>query len=430
MTAADTALKPQLGSNMRWRVAALLFVVTVINYIDRQSLAVASPVILEEFGLTTAQYGVITSAFLIAYAIGQALSGQIIDRLGVKKAFSLAVFFWSLACMAHAVGRGFASFLTARAVLGLFESANHPSAIKTISLWFPKLERSLGVGIFLAGASLGAAIAPPLLGTIIFYFGWQMAFVVSGLLGFVWIALWLAFFHLPKDHPSISSSEREYILAGQDGANGEAKRPPLKAMLARRDVIGLMLARFFGDNIFLFYTFWLPVYLSQDRGLNILEIGYFAWVPFVFTDLGSLTAGWFGGKLMKMGFSLNASRKIMLWIAAALVPMSFFAVWVDEVLLAVLLIGFAMFFNQFKSVVVVGLPADLYPSHYVATIWGFLGAAGSLGGFIVSPIIGYVVESYSFVPVFIAISFFPALSALIITLFVPQIRMMDVAKDV
>lgn len=399
----------------------MLFLVTVISYVDRQSFAVAAPVLLKELELSQTQYGAITSAFLICYAVGQALGGRLIDTLGTKRALAAAVFFWSIAAVLHAFGRGFYSFMALRAVLGLFESANFPAAIKGISEWFPNAERSMATGIFLAGASFGAMIAPPLLGAAIHHWGWQEAFVVSGLVGFVWLFVWRRFYALPETHPAIAPDERAYILEHRPPLRRDGKKAPVGALLRQRPVIGLMLARFVGDNIFLFYTFWLPLYLSKERGLNLLEIGYFAWIPFLFTDLGSLAAGWVATRLMRAGLSLDATRKLMLLVAAVLVPCSMFSLLVENTFAAVLLIGCAMFFNQFKTITVVGLPGDLFSPRDVATVWGFLGAAGSFGGFLFSPIIGWSVDNFSFTPVFVAVSISPAIVMAIILIFIPRI---------
>ena len=417
------------GSYVRWKVAGLLFLVTLINYLDRQSFSVAAPVILKEFSLTQTQYGAITSAFLLAYAIGQALSGRLIDRIGTKRAFTWAVTLWSLACMVCALGRGYFSFMSMRAALGFFESMNHPTAVKTISEWFPASERPLGVGIFLAGASVGIVVAPPLLATAIFYVNWQFAFVLAGSIGFLWLIVWRKYYQPPETHPGMTDQERTYVLENRATVVPDEQRPSIWALLKHKEVFGLALARFVGDNIFLFFTFWLPLFLAQEHGLNILEIGFFAWVPFLFTDIGSVVAGWFSGQLMRWGFSLNAARKIMLGIAAVMVPISIFAVWADSPLTAVLLIGFAMFFNQFKSVTALGLPGDLFPARDVATVWGYLGAAGSFGGVLFSPLIGWSIENFSFTPVFVAVAFTPAIVMALVLIFVPEVRQIHVSAE-
>ena len=418
---------PNLGSNVRWKIAALLFLGTVNNYIDRQSMAVAAPVIKGELDISNEQYGIITSAFLICYALGQAVSGRIIDRVGVRRAFSWGVAIWSVICMLHAFGRGYVSFAVLRGALGLFEAVNHPAAIKTISEWFPAAERSMGVGIFLAGASTGAIVAPIMLGAAIHYVGWQFAFMLAGSLGFLWLLAWRAYYKTPETHPELSEAERKHILSGRDEAEDREARPSIWQLLKHKEVVGLALARCVGDNIFLFYTFWLPIYLVEERGLNILGIAAMAWIPFVFTDAGSLVAGWFATQLTKRGISINATRKIMLAIAACLVPISILALWAGTAIGAVLCIGVAMFFNQFKSITTVGLPADLFPSRDVATVWGFLGAAGSFGGALVQPWIGWAVDTYSFTPVFIIIAFTPAMVMAIVFVFIPQVRVIDVA---
>jgi ACS family hexuronate transporter-like MFS transporter len=316
-----------------------------------------------------------------------------------------------------------------RAALGFFESANYPAAAKAISEWFPARERSLAIGILLAGASFGAMVAPPLLSNAVEYLGWQEAFVFSGLIGVFWLWFWNRDYFSPERHPRISVLERDFIMRERAPEAPDSDRPAVLSLLRRRTVIGLLLARFFGDNILIFYTFWLPLYLSKERGLNLLEIGYFAWIPFLFTDLGSLAGGWIATRMMSAGVSLDATRKLMLLAAALLVPLSVLALQVESTLGAMLMIGVALFFNQFKAISISSLPSDLYPSRDVATIWGYLGAAGSLGAFLFSPAIGWAVDKVSFTPVFVAVAASPAVVLVIVLTFIPRIGSLPAGRS-
>ena len=406
---------------VRWRIAIMLCLITTINYVDRQVFSVAAPVLMEEFSLSNTEYGWITSGFLFAYAIGQLLTGPVIDRLGTKRAFSLAVIAWSLAGIAHAFGRGFLSFFTFRALLGLSEAANFPAALKAVAEWFPRAERSMAVGILAVGPGLGAMITPPLVGLIIETLGWRVAFIIPGAIGLVWLWWWQRYFHSPERHPDISAQERQLILTGRDRAEPSVKRP-WYWVLRHREIWGLVLSRFIGDGAFYFFVFWLPLYLSSARGFNIMEIALFAWIPFLALDFGSLAGGWFGQRLIRGGMSLDRSRKIVIWIGALLVPVALPAVTADSAATAIALIAAAMFAMQFKASSLFTLPADLFPARDVGTVWGLFGAIGSFGAMAFNAVVGWTIDHFSYQPVFAAVAVMHILSAAMISLFIPQVR--------
>ena len=364
--------------DIRWRIALMLCVITTINYLDRQALSIAAPSLMEDFSISNTQYGWITSAFLFTYALGQLLSGPIIDRLGTKRGFNLAVVVWSVAGMLHVLGRGFVSFFSLRGLLGFGEAANFPAALKAIAEWFPRAERSMAVGILTVGPGLGAVLSPPLLGFIIYTLGWQAAFIIPGLLGFVWLWWWQRMYHLPEAHPNLARRELELILSGREKSTEGSVRPRLRVFLGYREVWGLMLSRFVSDGAFYFFVFWVPLYLSSERGFNIIEIGLFAWIPFLAADVGSLAGGWSGQDLIRRGMSVNAARKWVIWVGALMVPLALPAVMVDSPVLAIALIGGAMFAIQFKASSLFTLPADLFPARDVATVWGLYGAVAAM----------------------------------------------------
>ena len=411
---------------VRWRIAVMLCLITTINYVDRQALAVAAPVLMDEFSLSNTQYGWLGWGFLWAYALGQLLTGPVIDRLGAKRALSLAVIAWSIAGMLHAFGRGFLSFLMFRSLLGLSEAANFPAALKAIAEWYPRAERSMAVGILTVGPGLGFMIALPLVGLIIETLGWRAAFIIPGALGLVWLWWWQRYFHSPEQHPDISEQERQLILAGRDANPQPVKRPWYWA-LRYREIWGLMLSRFIGDGAFYFFVFWLPLYLSSERGFNIMDIALFAWIPFLALDIGALAGGWFGQRLIRNGVSLDRSRKIVIWIGALLVPAALPAVTADNAGTAIALIAVAMFAMQFKASSLFTLPADLFPARDVGTIWGLFGAIGSIGGAVFSIVVGWTIDHFSYQPVFAAVAVMHILSAAMINLFIPQVRQLPVA---
>ncbi len=430
----------------RWWVGIMLCAVTMIGYVDRLALSVAAPVVREEFGFTNEQYGFITFAFLATYAAGQLLLGPVIDRLGSKRSLSLAVFWWSVASCAHAFARGVGGFLTARAFLGFTEAVNLPAAYKVVAEWFPRAERSTASGLITAGIGIGAIIAPPLIAFLIATFdalharglspthGWQAAFIVPGVLGLVWVWIWKRHFHLPEHDPTLAEDERARVMAERVAPAVEAaERRPLgeemRAYFARlaywfryRETWGLALARFTADGAFYFLAFWIPNYLSDVRGFGLKEIAWAAAIPFVFADLGSLLGGYSGQRLIRNGWSVDASRKTMIWIGALFVPLALPAVYVDSAGLAVLLMGLGIFGIQVKSASLFAVPADIFPPTAVATVWGASGAAGSLAAAFSQPVIGWTIDKYSYEPVFVAVALMHIVSAACIMLLVRRIE--------
>lgn len=419
----------------------MLCAVTMIGYVDRLALSVAAPVIRREFSFTNEQYGLITLAFLLTYAIGQLLLGPLIDRLGSKRSMTLAVAWWSVASVLHAFGRSVGGFFSARAFLGLTEAANFPAAYKVIAEWFPRAERSLASGFVTAGTGIGAIVAPPLIAALITVgdslhasglspvTGWHYAFIVPGLLGFLWVWIWQRKFHLPEDHPGIGADERALILADRaspstagDPADAAGYWGRLRRCLRHREAWGLVLARFTGDGAFYFFAFWIPNYLADERGFSLLQIAWAAAIPFVFADIGAIGGGWAGQRLIRGGLSVNASRKIMIWAGAMMVPLALPAVYVDSPMVAVLCMGLGVMAIQVKAASLFAVPADLFPARDVATVWGFCGAAGSFAAAFAQPVIGYLIDrTGSYEPVFIIVSSMHLVSAACVSWLIPRI---------
>jgi ACS family hexuronate transporter-like MFS transporter len=446
MTIAPQGSLRPWWTQKRWWVGIMLCAVTMIGYVDRLALSVAAPMVREEFGFTNEQYGFITFAFLATYAAGQLLLGPVIDRLGSKRSLSLAVFWWSVASCAHAFARGVGGFFTARAFLGFTEAVNLPAAYKVVAEWFPRAERSTASGLITAGIGIGAIVAPPLIAFLIATFdelharglspthGWQAAFIVPGVLGLAWVWIWKRHFHLPEHDPVLGAEERALVMADRVApAAEEAERRPLReemrAYFARlgywfryRETWGLALARFTADGAFYFLAFWIPNYLSDVRGFGLKEIAWAAAIPFVFADLGSLAGGYAGQRLVRNGWSVDASRKTMIWIGALLVPLALPAVYVDSAVLAVLLMGLGIFGIQVKSASLFAVPADIFPPTAVATVWGASGAAGSLAAAFSQPLIGWTIDKYSYEPVFVVVALMHIVSAACIMLLVRRIE--------
>lgn len=398
----------------RWAIVALLTLATTINYIDRQALSVAAPVISRELGLTATDYSRIVFFFLLAYALMQVVTGALVDRLGARLGFAVAIVGWSLASMAHALGRGVMSFSVLRFILGFFEAANYPAALKAIAEWFPPSERSSAVGWVNVGPGLGAILAPPLIAWLTLTWGWRAAFVGTGLLGFVWLAFWLSLY---RQGPS--AIPEQSAKAESDAVDEPAMS--WSALLRDRRGLGLMLARFTSDGAFYFFVFWLPTYLAGVRGFAIRDIGLFAWMPFLAADIGALAGGFWGTRLIRSGWSIDASRKTVMWVGAALSACALPAATASTPYGALAWISVALFGIQVKSSSLFTVPADLFPAKSVALAWGLSGAAGSLGGMIFQLYVGRVVDTVGYNPVFLAVSVMHLVSAGFVMLLIPDI---------
>lgn len=407
--------------NLRWYIVGTIFLATTINYIDRQALSVAAPVIKEDLGLSNEQYGWIVSAFLLAYAIMQLVSGVVIDKIGTKKGFSLAVVWWSIANMLHAFGNSMTSLGLFRFLLGIGEAGNYPAAMKAISEWFPKKEKSKAVGILNMGPGMGAIIAPPLMAWLILTFGWKLAFVITGALGFVWLILWKWIYYSPDKHPKISKEELAYIQEGERKVVTSKKTPWLN-YFRYKQVWGIALSRFVSDGVFYFFVFWLPSWLTDAKGFSLTDIALFAWIPFVLADLGSFVGGWYSSYLIRKKVSLDSSRKRVIWIGALLVIPILGCLYIESAYWAIALISFALFATQFKQASLFTLPIDLFSKKDAASVWGISGSAGSFGAMLFTPLIGWLVDTISYSPVFVIVAFLHVLSALIVMAFIPKIQ--------
>ena len=404
---------------VRWRIAILLAVITTINYIDRSVFGVVAPMIREQFDIGDADYGLITSGFLLAYGIGQLISGPLIDRLGTKRAFSLAAVFWSVATILHALGRGLWSFFALRILLGLAEAANFPAASKAVAQWFPANERSTAVAIFMLGAGLGAIITPPLTVWTLQTLGWQWAFIIPGSLGLVWVFLWQRWYHLPETHPTIEPTEKALIMEQRSNQQSQGS---WMVLLNYREFWGILIARVVSDFPFYFFLFWLPQYLIDVRGFDLRAIAMFAWLPWVAADLGALTGGSLSSALVTRGYTINRARKTVIWLGAVLVALAVIpAYYTASSALALALICFGLFAIQVKGSVFFTLPTDLFPADRVATVWGVFGAVGSLGGSLLGLLAGYLIQEAGYESVFLMIASLHLISALLLQVFVPKI---------
>ena len=398
----------------RWRVCAMLLAATTINYIDRQVLGVLAPFLQEKIGWSEIEYSYIVTAFQAAYAIGLLCAGAVIDRFGTRIGYALAIGIWSLAAMGHSLAVGVMSFAVARFALGLGESGNFPAAMKTVAEWFPQRERALAAGIFNSGSNIGAIVAPMLVPVVAARWGWQAAFLFTGALSAIWVTVWLLTYRTPDDQPKLSATERAYI--GHD-PSGSAIRLPWARLLRYRQTWALVAAKFITDPIWWFFLFWLPKFLHAEYGLTLLGLGIPLITIFLLADVGSIAGGWFAGRLIKRGWSVNRARKGAMLICALLIVPVIFAARADNLWLAVALVGLATAGHQGWSANVYTLASDMFPRYAVASVVGIGGFAGAVGGMLISTVIGILLQTtHSYVPVFLM-----AGSAYLVALLVVQV---------
>jgi ACS family hexuronate transporter-like MFS transporter len=404
---------------LRWWIISLIFLATLINYIDRLTISVLAPVITRDLGLTNTEFGGIITWFLLAYTISQGLSGKLYDRVGTKRGFIGSILLWSVAAMAHAFARGLASLSVFRFVLGFGEAGNWPGAAKTVAEWFPIRERAFGMAIFNSGAAIGSVIAPPLIVWLSLTYGWQTTFIVTGSLGFAWLVLWLLFYQTPDRHKWLGEQERKLILEGQrveDNALGAepAERLGWRELLRYRQVWAIILSRFLTDPVWWLYISWLPKYLADARGFSLVKIGLFAWVPYVAADAGSLSGGWLSGYLISRGWSVDRARKLVILIAALLMPAGIFAAFAHDAMVALVLIGVVLFGFQVWINNVQTLPSDFFADKAVASVAGLGGTGAGIGSMIFIFSTGWVVDHFSYVPVLVTAGLLAPLGTMVL----------------
>ena len=420
---------------LRWWIVGLIFLATLINYVDRLTISVLAPVITHDLGLTNTEFGGIITWFLLAYTISQGLSGKLYDRIGTKRGFVCSIVLWSVAAIAHAFARGLASLSAFRFVLGFGEAGNWPGAAKTVAEWFPIRERAFGMAIFNSGAAIGSVVAPPLIVWLSLTYGWRTTFIVTGSLGFVWLVLWLVFFETPEQHQWLSDTERRLIREGQQDSSaavnlGTEPATPLRwsELLRYRQVWAIVLSRFLTDPVWWLYISWLPKYLADARGFSLVKIGLFAWVPYVAADAGSLSGGWLSGYLIAHGWSVDRSRKLVIAIAACLMPAGILAAFAHDAMVALVLIGVVLFGFQVWINNVQTLPSDFFPDKAVASVAGLGGTGAGIGSMIFVFGTGWVVDHFSYVPVLVVAGLLAPLGTLVLFALCGRIERVPLAE--
>jgi ACS family hexuronate transporter-like MFS transporter len=385
---AKPAISLRLG-HFRWVICALLLFGTTKNYMDRQVLGVLKTTLQHDFGWNEIDYSNLVFAFQAAYAVGMVVVGRLIDRLGTRLGYALAMVFWSLASMAHAFAGSLAGFAIARASLGFGEAGIFPASIKTVAEWFPKKERALATGIFNAGTNVGAIVTPFVVPWITVHWGWRWAFILTGALGFVWLLFWLWLYRKPEEHPRLSKAELDYIRSDPAEQPGKIKWIRL---LSYRQTWTFMMGKFMTDPIWWFYLFWVPDFLQRQHGLKLMQIGAPIMVIYLIADVGSVAGGWLSSWLIHHGRSVNLARKTALLICAvAVIPIAF-AYRIESTWGAVLLVGLAAAAHQGFSANLYTLTSDMFSSRAVGSVVGIGGMAGAIGGMLIAKIVGYALQ--------------------------------------
>lgn len=395
----------------RLRILLLVIVGTIINYIARNSLGVLAPQLKQDLSITTEQYSYIVGAFQLAYTIMQPIAGLLIDKIGLTAGFALFALAWSLANMMHGAAKGWVSLAAFRGMLGMAEAAAIPAGMKSIGEWFPDRERSVAVGWFNAGTSLGAVIAPVLVALVAKTWGWQAAFFVTGLIGVVFAGVWFRFYRSPAQASFVSPAERAEIEDGQRPVTASAST--LKAIAATPRFWAIAVPRFLAEPAWQTFSFWIPLYLAKERGMDLTHIALFAWMPFLAADAGGILGGYLAPFLQKRrGLSLEGSRIAGVAMGAVLMIAPGFVGIVGHPMAAIALLAIGGFAHQVISVLINTLSADVFPKGDIAKANGLVGMAGWTGGLLFSLAIGQLADKIGFAPLFACLGVFDLIGAI------------------
>jgi ACS family hexuronate transporter-like MFS transporter len=396
MDAGLGGMKPEAGQGevrvgrYRWVVVALLFAATAINYIDRQMIGVLKPTLAAEFNWSESDFAGIVFWFQVAYAIGYLSFGKVVDMFGARLGYIIAIVIWTVSHMAHGFATGVVSFAVARFGLGVGESGNFPAGIRAVTDWFPQKERAFAIGLFNAGANVGAIITPLLVPLLVLWFDWRMAFFVTGLFGIVWLAVWWMVYRHPNEHPRVGAAELAWIR--QDPAD-PVEKIGWARLLGVKETWAYALGKFLIDPIWWFFLFWLPGYLFERYDLDLKTFGLPLAAIYLISDLGSVAGGWLSSRLIKGGRTPNFARKVTMLICAVCVLPIWFVQSVDNVWIAVLVIGLATAAHQAFSANLYTLPSDVFPRGAVGSVVGIGGTVGAFGGMGMALFAGYILDA-------------------------------------
>ena len=421
---AAAGAPPVKVGRVRWVIVALLFAATAINYVDRQMIGLLKPTLEAEFGWRETTYADIVFYFQLAYAVGYIVFGNVVDRVGARVGYAAAFVIWTAAHMLHAAASSMFGFAAVRALLGVGESGNFPAGLKAVTEWFPKKERALAIGIFNAGANVGAVITPLIVPALTLAYGWRAAFVITGAVSLLWLVAWLAVYRRPRESRRVSPAELAYIES--DPAD-PAGRVPWLRLTGRRETWAFAAGKFLTDPVWWMFLFWLPDFLVKRHGLDLKTFGLPLAIIYIVSDVGSVAGGWLSSRLIQRGWTVNRARKTTMFVCAIAVTPIFFAQYVGSLWAAVAIIGLATAAHQAWSANLLTLPSDMFPRKAVGSVIGIGGTAGAVGGMIFSLYIGQVLErlgSYSLI-FYVAGSAY-LLALLIVHLLTPRLAQAEV----
>jgi ACS family hexuronate transporter-like MFS transporter len=413
---------------LRWWIITLIGIATIINYIDRSALSIMWPAISKDLQMDEKDYAFVLNCFMIAYAVGQSLSGKLFDKIGTRLGFVIAIGVWSLSSLFHFAVKGVMSLTLVRVTLGISEAGNWPGAVKSNSEWFPLKERAIAQGIFNAGASIGNVIAPLFIAYMFAGYGWKTTFVVIGAMGLIWIIPWLIVYKkLPKDHPWITEEERRLILDGKAATStveeDQVKGKSISEILSFKESWGVIACRFFMEPIWWLFVGWMPLYLQKTYGFDVKQIGLFAWVPYVGAAIGSLAGGWCSGMIIAKTQSVDKGRKIAIIIGGVIMFLGLLATifYGDTPLKFVVIVSFVLFGFQFAIGNIQTLPSDLMDKKSVGTLAGLGGSIGVVSVILMNFLIP-VITQVSYTPAFIIIAAFVPLGVVSVFALIKKIQ--------
>jgi ACS family hexuronate transporter-like MFS transporter len=403
-----------------WVILLFLFVATGLSFLDRQVFSVTIIKIQKEFSLSDVQYGWANTSFLISYALMFTIGGRLMDSIGGKIGFAISLGIWSIACGLHGIMTGFYQLIALRFLLGAGEGGCFPGAAKIVYEWFDEKRRAVANGVAIGGSAIGAVIAPPLVIWISARFGWRWCFIISGVIGILWVLGWMV---IPWGKHKFSLRKQRNLSEPQITAI------PFLAVLKNKEARIFILIRFLLDPVLYFIMFWTPKYLSEQRGVSFERIGSLFWIPFLGLGIANIIGGWFSDKLLKKGFSINRARKTVMGWAALVTMVAPFIAWVSSVEVAIILITLITVAHGFWITNYITATSDIFGANGTATVVGLSGTAGAISGLLVSPLIGFIVQAYSYTPIWIVIGLMYPLAFILFILFIPKIRLLNFQRS-
>jgi len=402
---------------LRWIIAGWLTLSTILNLIDRQTLSILAPLLRDKFHLSPQDYANIVSAFLISYAVMYTVGGRFVDWIGERVGMAACILWWSICAMLTSLAQGFWSLGIIRFLLGIGEPGNYPAALRATTRWFPKAERGLPIALFSSGSAVGNIIAPPMIAGLMLLWGWRAAFIIPGALGLIWLVVWLWIYRLPEHLPGISQEELAWIRNenSQGVASASASGPQRWGdLLKDRNVLALVLCRLVSDPVWYFYLFWIPEYLTRERGFSLAEIGLYAWIPFVAGAVGGMVGGRASDRLVHAGVSPARARTRVLYISAAIAPLGMLTGKVHTAAMAIALIAVMAFVVYSWFINTAALIPDLFSEKVVGSVLGLMGTAGSAGAVVFTTLVGFLLTHYSYTAVFLLAGSMHLLASLIL----------------